>query len=312
MKIITHEDVKKLNISNEKCYLWLEEALSLKEESFLPAKCSIKPEKDIFFTSMPCLIPSLDIYGLKMVSRIPTQNPSLNSVIMLFRYSTDALLGIVDCNWITAMRTGAVATLSIMKSAKTNFESIGCIGLGNTCEATLDILLSKLGNRELTINLKKYKDHHNRIIKRYKNFSNIQFHIIENTENLINKSDVLLSCITSVNENIGKDEWYQPGITVIPVHTMGFQNCDLFFDKFIIDDYEHVKGFKYFNKFKETIELQKLTQIDSVRETDQERIIAYNVGIALHDVYFAYKVFELLYDGIEDIMMESPQQKFWM
>lgn len=210
------------------------------------------------------------------------------------------------------MRTGAVATLSIMKSAKTNFESIGCIGLGNTCEATLDILLSKLGNRELTINLKKYKDHHNRIIKRYKNFSNIQFHIIENTENLINKSDVLLSCITSVNENIGKDEWYQPGITVIPVHTMGFQNCDLFFDKFIIDDYEHVKGFKYFNKFKETIELQKLTQIDSVRETDQERIIAYNVGIALHDVYFAYKVFELLYDGIEDIMMESPQQKFWM
>ncbi len=39
---------------------------------------------------------------------------------------------------------------------------------------------------------------------------------------------------------------------------MGFQNCDLFFDKFIIDDYEHVKGFKYFNKFKETIELQKL------------------------------------------------------
>lgn len=312
MKIITHEDVKKLNISNEKCYLWLEEALSLKEESFLPAKCSIKPEKDIFFTSMLCLIPSLDIYGLKMVSRIPTQNPSLNSVIMLFRYSTGALLGIVDCNWITAMRTGAVATLSIMKSAKTNFESIGCIGLGNTCEATLDILLSKLGNRELTINLKKYKDHHNRIIKRYKNFSNIQFHIIENTENLINKSDVLLSCITSVNENIGKDEWYQPGITVIPVHTMGFQNCDLFFDKFIIDDYEHVKGFKYFNKFKETIELQKLTQIDSVRETDQERIIAYNVGIALHDVYFAYKVFELLYDGIEDIMMESPQQKFWM
>lgn len=312
MKIITHEDVKKLNISNEKCYLWLEEALSLKEESFLPAKCSIKPEKDIFFTSMPCLIPSLDIYGLKMVSRIPTQNPSLNSVIMLFRYSTGALLGIVDCNWITAMRTGAVATLSIMKSAKTNFESIGCIGLGNTCEATLDILLSKLGNRELTINLKKYKDHHNRIIKRYKNFSNIQFHIIENTENLINKSDVLLSCITSVNENIGKDEWYQPGITVIPVHTMVFQNCDLFFDKFIIDDYEHVKGFKYFNKFKETIELQKLTQIDSVRETDQERIIAYNVGIALHDVYFAYKVFELLYDGIEDIMMESPQQKFWM
>ena len=312
MKIITHEDVKKLNISNEKCYLWLEEALSLKEESFLPAKCSIKPEKDIFFTSMPCLIPSLDIYGLKMVSRIPSQNPSLNSVIMLFRYSTGALLGIVDCNWITAMRTGAVATLSIMKSAKTNFESIGCIGLGNTCEATLDILLSKLGNRELTINLKKYKDYHNRIIKRYKNFSNIQFHIIENTENLINKSDVLLSCITSVNENIGKDEWYQPGITVIPVHTMGFQNCDLFFDKFIIDDYEHVKGFKYFNKFKETIELQKLTQIDSVRETDQERIIAYNVGIALHDVYFAYKVFELLYDGIEDIMMESPQQKFWM
>lgn len=312
MKIITHEDIKKLDIKNEECYSWLEEALSFKQECFLPAKCSIKPQKDIFFTSMPCLIPSLDIYGLKMVSRIPTQDPALNSTIMLFKYSTGELLGIIDCNWITAMRTGAVATMSMLKSAKSDFQTLGCIGLGNTCVATLDILLPMLVSRTLTINLKKYKDHPKRIMKRYQSFSNIEFKMIDDTKTLIKQSDVVLSCITSTDQNIGENEWFHPGITIIPVHTMGFQNCDLFFDKVIIDDYEHVKGFKYFNEFKNIVELQELPKKKSIRENDQERIIAYNVGIALHDVYFAYKIFKQLNNDEENIEINPPHQKYWI
>ena len=35
---------------------------------------------------------------------------------------------------------------------------------------------------------------------------------------------------------------------MVPVHTRGFSNCDLFFDKVFADDYGHVKHFKYFDK----------------------------------------------------------------
>ena len=36
-------------------------------------------------------------------------------------------------------------------------------------------------------------------------------------------------------------------MTVIPVHTRGFQNCDLFFDKVFADDTDHVKDSNILN-----------------------------------------------------------------
>ncbi len=32
------------------------------------------------------------------------------------------------------------------------------------------------------------------------------------------------------------------------------------------------------------------------RENDRERILAYNIGIALHDIYFTGKIYELIGD----------------
>lgn len=311
MIIITHEDIKELAISNTNCLEWLLEGLDFKKNCYLPAKCSIKPTTDIFYTSMPCFIPDLDIYGLKMVSRLPAQNPALNSTIMLYQASTGNLLAIIDCNWITAVRTGAVATLSILKAAKTDFQSIGCVGLGNTCEATLDILLANVERRSIQVKLKSYKNSQERIIERYKSYDNISFEVLDNMETLIEESDVLISSVTSTKGNFGEDTWFKPGITVIPIHTMGFQNCDLFFDKVIIDDYDHVKNFKYFNKFKKTIELETLPHVDTIRANDQERIIAYNVGIALHDVYFAYKIFTLLKKQKSHFELNQIHNRYW-
>ena len=48
----------------------------------------------------------------------------------------------------------------------------------------------------------------------------------------------------------GDENLYRKGCLVIPVHTRGFQNCDLCFDKVYADDTAHVCGFKYFNEFK--------------------------------------------------------------
>ena len=45
----------------------------------------------------------------------------------------------------------------------------------------------------------------------------------------------------------------------------------------------------------------------------EEKIIAYNIGIALHDVFFASKIFNLLKDkALEVIDFESPKLKFWI
>lgn len=230
---------------------------------------------------------------------------------MLFNSMTGQILSIMDCNWITAMRTGAVAALSVLKLAKKDFKIISCIGLGNTCMATLDILLDQIKDRSVVLRLKKYKNHHERIIDRYKNYSNVSFEIVEDMESFISNSDIIISCVTSTNEILGKDEWFKEGVTVIPVHTMGFQNCDLFFDKVIVDDIKHVEGFKYYKEFKNVTELKDIINMDTARDNDFQRIIAYNVGIALHDVYFASKIYKKA-SFIEECEFENDKQKYWL
>lgn len=91
---------------------------------------------------------------------------------------------------------------------------------------------------------------------------------------------------------MAKDEWFKDNVLLVPVHTMGFQNCDLFFERVVIDDYEHTKKFKCFNEFKNLIELKDIKKLKP--EEKQGRILVYNVGIALHDMYFVSKIFDML------------------
>jgi ornithine cyclodeaminase/alanine dehydrogenase-like protein (mu-crystallin family) len=88
---------------------------------------------------------------------------------------------------------------------------------------------------------------------------------------------------------------YKNGVLVVPIHTRGFQNCDLFFDHVFADDTAHVSGFKYFNQFRKFNELSEvlLGKIPA-RQSNDERILAYNIGLGLHDIYFAHKIYERL------------------
>lgn len=291
MIIIDNRQIEELCISNQLCLDWVQEALNIKSISYLPAKESIKPEQGVFFTSMPCLIPTENVYGLKMVSRIPGRVPSLDSDLLLYDSHSGELKAFLEADWITAMRTGAVAAYTILHLAPKGYNTISCIGLGSTCKATLDVLLPLI-ERPITIQLKKYKDQAEKIVQRYEQYSNVTFVIVEDDETFFKNADVIISCITCTDTNLAKDEWFKPNVLVVPVHTMGFQNCDLFFDRVIIDDYEHTKKFKYFNEFKNVTELKDVPSLSDAEK--QGRIIAYNVGIALHDVYFAKKIYGMI------------------
>lgn len=49
------------------------------------------------------------------------------------------------------------------------------------------------------------------------------------------------------------------------------------------------------------------------RENDNERILAYNIGVATHDVYFAAHIYEMLKDEeLEQVLLKSPSDKFWL
>ena len=123
---------------------------------------------------------------------------------------------------------------------------------------------------------------------------------------MITGADVVVSCVTVAHGQFASDTCFKSGVLVVPVHTRGFQNCDLFFDQIFADDVAHVEGFKYFNQFKQFDEFARiLLKQNPGRTSDQERILAYNIGIALHDIYFASQVYDKVKDSLPDISSDK-------
>lgn len=314
--IIQNEDIRGLKISPQTCMAWVEESFKMKYESQLPAKVSVHPQGNDFFTSMPVLLPpQYGIFGIKEVYRILGRNPSLSSDILLYDSKIGKLLAILDGDWITTMRTGAVAALTIKRLQKTTENSYSFIGLGNTARATALCLLEEFNDRPVKFRLLRYKNQAKLFMERFQQYDHVTFEIIETIDQMVAGSDVLISSITdSAGLICDKKELYNPGMLLVPIHTRGFQNCDLFFDKVYGDDTDHIKGFRNFNQFKTFDEFgQVLLGKNKGRERENERIIAYNIGLGLHDVLFAYKIYkELRENSLLFFEQKKEEFKFWI
>lgn len=318
MRIISNNDIKRLGISAKTCVEWVKESFSLKENSILPPKVSLHPQGIDFFTTMPCIIEgdekNTKYFGCKIVHRLTGAVPSLGSDLLLYNASSGELLAIFDSDWITAMRTGAVATLAAKTFRKNNSRNYGFLGLGNTARATMLCLLETEPDVIHEVRLLKYKNQADLFVERFRNYNNVNFSVIDNIEDLVSNSEVIISCITETENLICPDDnSFKEGCLVIPVHTRGFQNCDLFFDKVFADDTKHVKDFKYFDKFKAFAEFNDVLSGKSLgRESETERILSYNVGLGLHDVVFAAKIYKQLDSSVREVVIEHEQNKYWI
>ncbi len=165
------------------------------------------------------------------------------------------------------------------------------------------------------VKLLKYKDQAELFVLRFSSYKNVEFEIVDDINDIARTVDVFISCITSANGLLVEDEkTFQPGVTVIPVHMRGLQNCDTTFDRVFGDDTDHVKGFKYFPQYKDYNEIgEVLAGRDQGRKSDNQRIIDYNYGLALHDVVYASKIYELTVgQNIEEISIQKETEKFWI
>ncbi|MBQ9266496.1 MAG: ornithine cyclodeaminase [Bacilli bacterium] len=317
MKLITFEDIKKLNIPVDQYYNWTVEMIKNKSKSILPPKISIKPYEGVFCNVMPSFIynENSDYEGVKVVTRYPERIPSLESKLLLLNAKSGEFLALMDADWITALRTGAVAVHSIMLLAKKNFKTIGMIGLGNVARSVMYTLLELNKDREFIVKLYKFQNDEQLFYERFKEYKNVTWKFVDTYEEVIKGSDVVISCVTYAPKDFCNDDDFDEGVLVVPVHTLGFTNCDLFFDKVYADDTGHVCHFKNFDKFKKYAEVAEVVNgLKPGRENDKERILAYNIGISLHDINFAAHIYEMLKDdeNILNIEMKNPTEKYWI
>lgn len=293
MKVITNKDVESLNIKNSDFLTWATTMIQDKPSAYLPAKISMKPDGHNFYNVMPSILQKYSVAGVKVVTRYMDRTPSLRADILLYDYTNGDLKAIVDGTYITKMRTGAVAAHTILTFAKSDYQSIALIGLGEVMQATADILFEQVTNKNLSIKLYRYKDHAEKFIERYAHYKNLNFTICDSYKDAVTDSDIIISGVTYAEQNFCTDDCFKQGCLVVPIHSRGFQNCDLFFDKVYGDDRAHVCGFQYFDRFKSFGEVCDVVngKIDG-RQNDNERILVYNIGISIHDIYAAQKIYE--------------------
>lgn len=247
------------------------------------------------------------------MSRYPGRVPALSSEILLYDSLSGECLALMDGDWITTMRTGAVAAHAIQRLAVPGFTHLGFMGLGNTAMSSLACIATLFSDRELEVGLLRYKDQAQEFAKRFGMFENVKFHVVEDVEGLARFSQVLVSCVTSAPGEFCGPEAFAPGSLLVPVHTRGFMSCDLAFDRIVCDDEGHVSSFGYYPQFN-----HKLVEMSDVllgnkpgRESDEQRIIAYNIGIALHDMVFASRIYDMLADDEPMEALNVGLSKHW-
>lgn len=303
MQLLDFYSVKNLlrGVDKTMFYDWVDTALRNKEEYQMPAKIRMSQENGDYYAVMPCLYSKDNLAMVKMIGRHSLKpgekRTTMMSDMLLYDADTGILRTIMDAEYITTLRTGATAAHSALLYAKRGFETVGLIGLGNIMSSCMDVFFEKTKDRPLIVRLYKHHDQEIRFQERYKNYNNITFELCDTYDETIKGSDIVISAVTRAESDFCSDDCYDEGCTVIPIMTLGFQNCDLFFDRIYTDEIDQIRGFKYFNSFKKvTNTTDVLLGKESGRTSDKERILIYNYGLAIHDLYFAAQVLKLAKD----------------
>jgi ornithine cyclodeaminase/alanine dehydrogenase len=134
---LSQKDVAAVGVTMAEIIDALEEAFREKGKGFTetPPKPGIHPGGgDNFIHAMPACIPSLKSAGIKWVSGFP-ENPKqglpyISGLLIFNDHDTGLPLSVMDCVWITAMRTGAATAVSARYLARPESSVVGVLGCG--------------------------------------------------------------------------------------------------------------------------------------------------------------------------------------
>lgn len=134
---LSHSDVVEVGVTMAEIIDLLETAFYEKGQGRveMPPKPGIHPgESDNFIHAMPAYIPAMNSAGLKWVSGFPGNYkrglPYINGLLILNDAETGIPLAVMDCTWITAMRTGAATAVAAHYLARPDSTTLGILGCG--------------------------------------------------------------------------------------------------------------------------------------------------------------------------------------
>jgi ornithine cyclodeaminase/alanine dehydrogenase len=277
-----------------------------RKECEMPAKIGVHPFPDVFFHAMPAYVPGRHALGMKWIECYPGNParfdlPQTTGLLLLNDILSGCPIAIMDCAWITAMRTPAVTVLAaaaLHPDAET-FGMFGCGVQGIEHVKFAGLTLDKLK----TIYIYDVKEANmDQLIAQVQ--PRIKARIIKGKgfEQVTKSCEVLSSATFIVKRPYAfvKREWVSKGQTILPcdLNTFWDPAISMQADKYIVDSIEEHQLFDragYFPGGLPSIACetgQILAGVEPGRESKEQLIVCSNIGMSVCDVVVGREVLD--------------------
>ena len=147
---LSRQDVESLGMSMREVIDALDNGFRLKGlgKTEMPPKPGVHPRTDAFIHAMPAYVQEVEAAGVKWVSGYPSNPekglPYITGLLILNDPETGIPIAVMDCAWITAMRTGASTGISAKYLARGDSTVVGVLGCGVQARTSLMALVETL------------------------------------------------------------------------------------------------------------------------------------------------------------------------
>jgi len=307
MLYLSKRDVENVGLEMEEIIEALVEAFQEKGlgKIEMPPKPGIHPMPEAFIHAMPAYIASLGSAGIKWVSGYPENYkrnlPYINGLLILNDPETGVPISVMDCIWITAMRTGAATAVAAKYLANTDSSTVGIIGCGvqgRTNLRGLQVVLPRLCE-VLAYDISG--DAANRYAEEMRSETRLNVVVVGSPKEAVRNADVIVTAgpILKTPNPLIEDDWVKPGVFASPVDfdsyfkKSAFDNCD----KFVTDDRDQCLYYKSLGYFQYVSHIyadlgEIAAGLKPGREHASEKIICANLGLAMDDMATAIKIYK--------------------
>ena len=304
---LSQEDVTNVGPTMAEIIEALEVAFREKGEGHteMPPKPGIHPGGgDNFIHAMPAYIPALKASGVKWVSGFPDNHklglPYITGLLILNDPETGLPISVMDCVWITAMRTGAATALSARYLARPESSVVGVLGCGvqgRTNVEALNVLFPLKRVMAYDVNSDAVSQYADDIGSRF----NLEVLPVDTPQEAVAGCDIVITAgpILKVPHATIKPGWLDEGAFASLVDFDSYWHADAMqeSDKFCTDDTAQLLHYQTVGYFQDIPPLhadlgELVTGQKPGRESDTERTMTANLGLALDDMAVAPLIYQ--------------------
>jgi ornithine cyclodeaminase/alanine dehydrogenase-like protein (mu-crystallin family) len=295
---LSQADVASVGLTMAEIITALEEMFREKGEGRveMPPKPGIHTMPDAFIHAMPAYIPALKSAGIKWVSGYPENHkrglPYITGLLILNDPETGVPRAVMDCVWITAQRTGAATAVAAKYLARPDSEVVGILGCGVQGRSNLEAL-------HVLFPLKRVLayDVNPEAQRRYVEEMSEQFGLevmpVEEPKQAVVGCDMVVTAgpILKVPHATIQPGWFEAGgfASLVDFDSYWHPEAMREADKFCTDDVPQLEHYREVGYFQDIPPIhadlgELVTGRKPGRETDTERTMTCNLGLALDDM----------------------------